>query len=142
MKTARKAGKLFIVFTLLTVLLLSVNTTALAQNLHDSNTATIQVFWINKLYIGVKIIFPNTINGNFAGTLGFAHFDCSVVNSNTLYCLGPYTWGSFPTTLNIYQNTPPYDIVLSQVITPPVNPFSPQSHQTNNCDVPLGANLC
>jgi hypothetical protein len=123
MKFKRNIRKISVVFALLTILSLLANTTALADT-----TATTKASWISHDFIEVTIVFPDSISGDFAGTLGASHFDCTVINSNTLDCIGPDHWGSGQETFNIYQNTSPYNVTLLQVITVPPNPY----HQNSN----------
>ena len=124
MEFKRNVRKLSVIFALLTILSLFANTTALADG-----TATANVSWTTTNSIEITIVFPNSISGDFAGTLGLTHFECTLVNSNTLDCIGHDFWGSGPSTLNIYQNTPPYNVILLQNIIVPPNTFhAPQSH--------------
>jgi hypothetical protein len=81
----------------------------------------VEVFPLNGNYIGIKITFPTEISGSFAGTLAGKHFDCVVVPTNVLYCMGPFRNGPDPALLTIYdQDTE--EIVLREVISPPQRP--------------------
>ena len=40
--------------------------------------------------IGIKIEFPTDISGGFYGEMWGKHFDCVVVSSNVVYCIGPF----------------------------------------------------
>jgi len=43
--------------------------------------------------IGIKIEFPSAVSGEFAGFMWGKYFDCEVVSSNVVYCIGPLaTW--------------------------------------------------
>jgi len=124
---SRGVRKFCILVVALVIMSLFTSTTVSARGLMDNTTAAISVSWTSYTHMGIKIVFPTSISGNFAGTLGASHFDCAVVDSNTLYCIGPYSSGNTLGLLTIYQNTPPYNIFLTQVITIPPRPGQPSA---------------
>lgn len=127
MKFKRNARKLSMIFALLTIFSLSANTTVLADG---AATPLVEPSWWSRNYVDITIVFPNNINGAFAGRLGGAtYIDCGMVDSNTLDCQGPFNWGSGPVLLVIYQNASPYNVVLTSLVYMPLNQWLPDSHR-------------
>lgn len=118
MKTKSKLYKPGIFLASLLILSLLTTLTAFARS-STEDAATVHVTRLRGPFVGIKIIFPDDLSGEYAGTLGASHFDCSVVASNTLYCVGPFDWSLGPQTLNIYENHAPYTMVLVKIIVPP-----------------------
>jgi hypothetical protein len=110
-----KIQKVFLGVFLALVISLVGSRAAFAQ----TETASVEVFRIFGTWVGIKIIFPNDISGNFAGVLNGKHFDCATIPSNTLYCMGPFAQWSDEGTLFIYDNVSD-EIVLKKVINPPL----------------------
>jgi hypothetical protein len=101
---------------LLTTLLILMLTTSLASAAGED--ATVFVTRLTGTYVGIKIVFPEPISGNFAGVIHGNHFDCITVPPDTLYCIGPLAPWVDAATLHIYEN-PSGDVILSKVISSP-----------------------
>jgi hypothetical protein len=92
-----------------------------AAALARAESANVEVFRLLGTWIGIKILFPTEISGNFAGTLAGKHFDCITVPTHELYCIGPFRQGMDPSLLTIYDNDTK-ETVLEKVITSPRGP--------------------
>ena len=101
---------------LLALLLIMMLTTGLASAAGEE--ASVFVTRLTGTYIGVKIIFPEPISGNFAGVINGNHFDCETIPPDTLYCVGPLAALIDAATLHVYEN-PSGNIILSTVISAP-----------------------
>lgn len=116
MKANTRVWRASVVLILAIVFSMFGNVSALAQ----TDGAIVEVFRLSGTYVGIKITFPTEISGNFAGTLASKHFDCAVVSSNVLYCIGPFRAGPDPATLVIYDKDTE-EIILRKVVMPPPN---------------------
>lgn len=76
-------------------------------------------------YVGITIVFPDGIDGSFAGTVNGKHFDCEVIPPDALYCIGPLAYWSTPATLHIYSQGDG-EILFSQVISVPPKSGEPE----------------
>jgi len=99
--------------TLLLVLMLTTSLVSAA-----GEDATVYVTRLTGTYVGIKIVFPEPISGNFAGVIHGNHFSCVTIPSNTLYCIGQLAAWVDAATLHIYEH-PGGDIILSKVILSP-----------------------
>jgi hypothetical protein len=101
---------------LLTTLLILMLTTSLVSAAGED--ATVFVTRLTGTYIGIKIVFPEPINGDFAGVIHGNHFSCLTVPPDTLYCIGQLASWVDAATLHIYEH-PSGEIVFSNVISSP-----------------------
>ena len=108
----RKPG---IVFGLTIVLSLLINATAHAQ----TNDPIVELFRLGGSYAGVKITFPTEINGRFLVMVAGKGFDCEVTSANSLYCTGPYSKGTGPSTLFLID-LDTKEVILQRDVYPPV----------------------
>ena len=81
-------AKLRIGITIAVVMVLFITTAASAEGETIVTTER-----LSGTQIGIKILFPNEVSGNFSGFMWGKYFDCKVVSSNVVYCIGPLaTW--------------------------------------------------
>ena len=101
---------------LLILILLLMLTTNLASAAGED--ASVFVTRLTGTNIGIKIIFPEPISGNFWGVIHGHHFSCATIPPDTLYCIGPLATWVDAATLHIYEH-PSGNVIFSKVISSP-----------------------
>lgn len=102
-----------ITLSLLLILMLSTSLVSAA-----GEDATVFVTRLTGTYVGIKIVFPEPISGDFAGVINGNHFNCLTVPPDTLYCIGQLAPWVDAATLHIYEH-PSGNVIFSKVISSP-----------------------
>lgn len=98
------------------VILILILTTSLVSAAGEG--ATVTVTRLSNTKIGIKIVFPNEISGNFGGVIYPNYFDCDTYPPNTLYCVAPLAYWVDAATLHIY-GIPGGEVMLTKIISVP-----------------------
>ena len=107
---------------LLIVVLMLMFTTSLASAADDGTTLTLSR--LDNTKVGIQIVFPNGISGEFGGLIYPHYFDCETYPPDTIYCIATLPYWVDAATLHIF-GIPGGDVVFSEIISVPRNPGEP-----------------
>jgi hypothetical protein len=107
---------------LLIVMLMLMFTTSLASAADDGTTLTLTR--LDNTKVGILIVFPNGISGEFGGLIYPHYFDCETYPPDTIYCIATLPYWVDAATLHIF-GIPGGDVVFSEIISVPRNPGEP-----------------
>jgi hypothetical protein len=98
------------------VVLMLMLTTSLASAADDGTTLTINR--LDNTKVGIEIVFPNGISGEFGGLIYPNYFDCETYPPDTIYCIATLPYWVDAATLHIFS-IPGGDVVYSEIISVP-----------------------
>jgi hypothetical protein len=112
--------KLGIGLTLAIILSSMLSVAAYAQ----TGDITVQATRLGGNHVGIKITFPTEIKGRYLVMLGGKSFDCEVIPTNVIYCLGSHQVGAGSILYLVDLDT--QEIILKRVLYLPVTKAPPE----------------